>query len=128
MTWSGRGTAHPGGAQTMPDESPALTIHLEGLSDVGKLRPNNEDYWGATPDSLIFAIADGVGGRRNGDIASRTAVETFLAAVGRGGGDPDSPLRAAVAGANAALTSSMPSPPGRRRMAPPPPGARVHGD
>jgi protein phosphatase len=112
----------------MPDESPALTIHLEGLSDVGKLRPNNEDYWGASPDSLTFAVADGVGGRRNGDIASRTAVETFLAAVGRGGGDPDSLLRAAVAEANAALTWSMPSQPGSGDMSTTLLGAIVKGD
>src|SRR5437879_11977533 len=75
---SGRGTAHPGGAQTMPDESPALTIHLEGLSDVGKLRPNNEDYWGATPDSLTFAAADGAAGRRHGNTASRPAATPLL--------------------------------------------------
>lgn len=112
----------------MQTSRPLLSVHLEGVSDAGRLRPNNEDYWGASPDSKAFAVADGVGGRRNGDVASRTAVETFLSAVVRGGAEPESLLRAAVAEANAALTWSAPPQPGGGDMATTLVGALIQGE
>lgn len=33
-----------------------------GLSDVGLVRNNNEDFWQVNCDSQIIAIADGMGG------------------------------------------------------------------
>lgn len=103
-------------------------VQLEGVSDPGRTRPHNEDYWGATADALAFAVADGVGGRRNGDVASRTAVETFLAAIERGGADPESLIRSAVAEANAALTWSMPTQGSMGDMSTTLVGALIQGD
>ena len=61
------------------------------LSDTGRSRKHNEDYLGyvqpATPAQAqshgwLFAVADGVGGQEQGEVASRTAVESMLAAAG----------------------------------------------
>jgi len=47
-----------------------------GLSDVGRLRKNNEDSF-AVEDSLLV-VADGMGGAAAGEIASRIAVDTII--------------------------------------------------
>ncbi len=65
-----------------------LDLDFAQLSDPGKARANNEDYLGhyqpPTPDDgrshgWLFALADGVGGREQGEVASRAAVEYLLA-------------------------------------------------
>ncbi len=66
------------------DQPPAdSTFELALLSDVGTDREDNEDFCGhfiESPVTAIFAVADGVGGYEGGEIASRTAIETTLAA------------------------------------------------
>ncbi|MGI8439808.1 MAG: Stp1/IreP family PP2C-type Ser/Thr phosphatase [Thermoleophilaceae bacterium] len=54
----------------------ALRISEEhGLTDVGRQRKTNEDsYFESSP---VFAVADGMGGARAGEVASRIAVEAF---------------------------------------------------
>jgi protein phosphatase len=53
-----------------------------GLSDVGRHRQTNEDsYLTASP---VFAVADGMGGARAGEVASKMAVEEFTSASGEG--------------------------------------------
>ena len=64
--------------------SDALQVH--GLSDKGKVRQNNEDYFGYyRPDETglnhfgsLFAISDGVGGSAAGEVASAEAVNVLL--------------------------------------------------
>jgi PPM family protein phosphatase len=69
------------------DSSPATRPALEQafdlalLSDVGTKRPDNEDSCGhfvESPDSVVFAVADGVGGYEGGEIASRMAIDVTL--------------------------------------------------
>jgi protein phosphatase len=47
------------------------------MSDTGCVRPNNEDYCQVIPEIGLFLLADGMGGARGGETASRLAVETI---------------------------------------------------
>jgi protein phosphatase len=69
-----------------------LDIEFSQLSDVGPVRPRNEDYLGyvrpSSPEQVrshgwLFVLADGVGGQRQGEVASRAAVEEVLAGFRR---------------------------------------------
>jgi protein phosphatase len=69
-----------------------LDIEFSQLSDAGPVRPRNEDYLGhvrpSTPAEVrshgwLFVLADGVGGQRQGEIASRAAVEEVVAGFRR---------------------------------------------
>jgi len=64
-----------------------LDLEFTQLSDPGRTREQNEDYLGyllpATPAQArahgwLFALADGVGGQEQGEVAARIAVETLL--------------------------------------------------
>jgi PPM family protein phosphatase len=64
-----------------------LDIEFSQLSDPGRVRPRNEDYLGyalpcspaeARSHGWLFALADGVGGQRQGEVASRAAVEEVI--------------------------------------------------
>jgi serine/threonine protein phosphatase PrpC len=68
-----------------PSAPPSLeqAFELALLSDVGTRRPDNEDSCGhyiESPDSVVFAVADGVGGYEGGEIASRMGVDILLEA------------------------------------------------
>jgi len=69
-----------------------LDLEFSELSDPGRVRTRNEDYIGhVTPASpaqtrshgWLFALADGVGGQRQGEVASRAAVQEVLAGFRR---------------------------------------------
>ncbi|HLY60485.1 MAG TPA: protein phosphatase 2C domain-containing protein [Terriglobia bacterium] len=70
-----------------PTQSSMLDLEFAQLSDPGKVRTQNEDYLGhVIPDSpaqvrshgWLFALADGVGGHAEGEVASRMAVESVM--------------------------------------------------
>lgn len=48
-----------------------------GHSDIGPSRPNNEDVWIALPRIRFFALADGMGGHKSGEIAAQEAIENL---------------------------------------------------
>ena len=47
-------------------------------SHKGKVKPNNEDYLRVAPERQVAVIADGIGGKEYGEIASETAVESCI--------------------------------------------------
>ena len=51
------------------------------LSDVGRVRTNNEDYALILPEIGLYLLADGMGGARAGEMASRLAVDTVAQVV-----------------------------------------------
>jgi PPM family protein phosphatase len=54
-------------------------IRFSARTDVGIRRKGNEDALLADPERGIFLVADGVGGRAAGEVASALVVETFQA-------------------------------------------------
>lgn len=52
-----------------------MRIRYFGHTDVGRSREHNEDSHLADPDLGVFVVADGVGGRAKGEVASQETVE-----------------------------------------------------
>jgi protein phosphatase len=100
----------------------ALAFDLALLSDVGTNRDNNEDACGSHEESynsVIFAIADGVGGYEGGEIASAQAVEVTLTAFRESptAWGPAKRLHRAVQRANIEIHNRALTVPELRRMA-----------
>src|SRR5581483_1139974 len=69
-------------------------------TDKGCVRSNNEDYWLIQPDLGLYVVADGMGGARAGEEASRLAVDTVAATVQSAGRRDSQVLLRAVEEAN----------------------------
>lgn len=54
-----------------------MHVRSAGDSDIGRTRKVNEDSYLVAPDLGLYVIADGIGGQRAGDVASRLAVDTM---------------------------------------------------
>jgi protein phosphatase len=77
-----------------------LRIDAGASSDVGRLRNINEDSFVVDDRLALYAVADGMGGHRAGEVASATALEALRAAVAGG-----KALDAAIVIANSAVFS-----------------------
>ena len=67
-------------------------------TDVGRGRPENEDSHLVDPEDGLYAVADGMGGHRAGEVASATAIDALKTAYLGG-----RPIDQAVGAANAAV-------------------------
>ena len=56
-------------------------LEAAALSDKGCIRTNNEDYCLVQPDLGLYVLADGMGGAKAGERASRMAVDTVAEVV-----------------------------------------------
>jgi PPM family protein phosphatase len=75
-----------------------VRIDAGASSDVGRLRTINEDSFVVDDRLALYAVADGMGGHRAGEVASATALEALRAAVAGG-----KALDAAIVLANSAV-------------------------
>ncbi|MBQ8142534.1 MAG: Stp1/IreP family PP2C-type Ser/Thr phosphatase [Bacilli bacterium] len=55
------------------------TDKIAALSDIGKKRKNNEDtsYAGVSPYGVLLVVADGMGGHRKGEVASKIVSDSL---------------------------------------------------
>ena len=58
----------------LPLSNPAPpVVRIGARTDVGRKRSSNEDYYIVRPDLGLYVVADGVGGRNAGEVASKLA-------------------------------------------------------
>jgi protein phosphatase len=80
-----------------------VRLVVGAATDVGRVREGNEDAYLVDDAMGLFAVADGMGGHRAGEVASATALEALRAAINSG-----RPLRESIEDANdAVFTKSL---------------------
>ena len=75
-----------------------MNFAVGAKTDVGRGRPANEDTFLVDHEDRLYAVADGMGGHRAGEVASATAIDALQAAFADGAS-----LDQAVGEANAAV-------------------------
>jgi len=86
------------------------------LTDKGCVRSNNEDYCLVKPELGLYILADGMGGAKAGECASRLAVDTVSEAVTSAGRRDAQVLLSAVEEANRKVLAAANSDPDMEGM------------
>jgi PPM family protein phosphatase len=81
------------------------------LTDPGKVRTTNQDFFRIVPDLSLYVLADGMGGARGGARASQLAVETVAEILGKSAHRDAAALLGAVEEANARVLHEATSDP-----------------
>ena len=57
-----------------------MYVHLAGSTDTGLVRSNNQDNYfiDKLPQGILAIVADGMGGHKDGEVASKIAIEAIL--------------------------------------------------
>jgi protein phosphatase len=63
--------------------SARILLYAAGDSDQGRVRQRNEDSMLVMPERSLFAVADGMGGHRGGEVASSLAIDALQDAFDR---------------------------------------------
>ena len=58
-----------------------MKLEAWAASNIGRVRKSNQDTVGCFPEQQLFVVADGMGGRSEGEVASRLAVDTLREAL-----------------------------------------------
>lgn len=90
-------------------------LRAGGVTDVGRMRQVNQDTPLLADNVQLWAVADGMGGHRGGEVASELAVRSLSANYGHNGRDLDA-LFAAANEANAAVNDAARQDPDLRGM------------
>jgi protein phosphatase len=98
-------------AEEVTAASARILVYAAGDSDRGRVRQRNEDCMLLMPERSLFAVADGMGGHRGGEVASRIAIDTLADAFHRSAfeghvqADGDVPRRARELAAAVQMTN-----------------------
>lgn len=79
----GRGNAERSRLAAVPSILPRFDFRVDYgfATDTGSKRSANEDAQLIAPELALFAVADGMGGHRAGEVAARLAIEEILSAL-----------------------------------------------
>lgn len=64
-------------------------IRAFGVSDAGRVRTTNEDKFVSDAERGLFAVADGMGGHKAGEVAAQLAIDAMTGFIARSENDTD---------------------------------------
>lgn len=94
----------------------AFQFQSHSITDVGRVRKNNEDAVVDCPESGLFGVCDGLGGHAAGEVASAIASQTIVQEIDQAGGPAEDVLRDCLELANRRILQEQADNPTMRGM------------